>query len=161
MLIQIFCDLKSEGHSNNPIKHRWWDFEAVRMIPMSPTPLFSAFTLPSTHSSNHYRWSEKGEGRAATWWAAVFWRTRSASPGSAIGCGTRVSHPVRYITVHRNKARSNELTRGPPELVQHFRFIGGVHIGARALHVLNLMWFGYIARGNFLVQIISTCPRYA
>ncbi len=25
-------------------------------------------------------------------------------------------------------------------------FIGGVHIGARALHVLNLIWFGYIAR---------------
>jgi hypothetical protein len=35
---------------------------------------------------------------------------------------------------------SNELTRGPPELVQHFRF------GARALHVLNLIWFGYITR---------------
>jgi hypothetical protein len=33
--------------------------------------------------------------------------------------------------------QSTELTRGPPELVQHFLFIGGVHIGARALHVLN------------------------
>jgi hypothetical protein len=42
-------------------------------------------------------------------------------------------------------------------------FIGGVHFGARALHVLNLIWFGYIARlsqwggGNLLVQMISTC----
>ncbi len=25
-------------------------------------------------------------------------------------------------------------------------FIGGVHIGARALHVLNLIWFGCVAR---------------
>ncbi len=25
-------------------------------------------------------------------------------------------------------------------------FIGGVHIGAKALHVLNLTWFGNIAR---------------
>jgi hypothetical protein len=43
-------------------------------------------------------------------------------------------------------AQSIELTRGPPELVQHFRYIGGVHNGARALRVLNLIWFGYIAR---------------
>ncbi len=42
--------------------------------------------------------------------------------------------------------QSNELTRGPLEIVHHFRFKGGVHIGARALHVLNLIWFGYIAR---------------
>ncbi len=46
-------------------------------------------------------------------------------------------------------------------------FIGGVHIGARALHVPNLILFGCIARlsqwrgGNFLVQMISTCLRYA
>ncbi len=39
-----------------------------------------------------------------------------------------------------------------------------VHIGARALHVINLIWFGCIARlsqcgggGNYLVQMISTC----
>jgi hypothetical protein len=36
-------------------------------------------------------------------------------------------------------------------------FIGVVHIGARALHVLNLIWFG---TGNFLVQMIFTCRRY-
>jgi hypothetical protein len=35
------------------------------------------------------------------------------------------------------RPQSKELTRGPPELVQHFRFIGGVRIGVRALHVLN------------------------
>ncbi len=47
--------------------------------------------------------------------------------------------------------------------------MGGVHIGARALHVLNLIWFGNNARllqwgvgrgGNFLVQMIFTCRRY-
>jgi hypothetical protein len=25
-------------------------------------------------------------------------------------------------------------------------FIGGVHIGGRALHILNFIWFGYISR---------------
>jgi hypothetical protein len=66
------------------------------------------------------------------------------------------------------EAQSNELTRGPPELISALSFIGGDHIGARGLHVLNLKWFGYIARlsqweggGNFLVQMISTCLRYA
>jgi hypothetical protein len=33
-------------------------------------------------------------------------------------------------------------SRGCPELVQ---FVGGVHIGARALYVLNLIWFGNIS----------------
>jgi hypothetical protein len=44
--------------------------------------------------------------------------------------------------------QSNEFIRGTPELVQQsaLSFIGGVHIGARALHVLNLIWFGYITR---------------
>jgi hypothetical protein len=41
--------------------------------------------------------------------------------------------------------QSYELTRGPPVLVQHFR-LGVVHIGTRALHVLNWIWFGCIAR---------------
>jgi hypothetical protein len=38
---------------------------------------------------------------------------------------------------HRSLPQSKELTRGPPELVHHFRFWARVHIGARALHVLN------------------------
>ncbi len=29
-------------------------------------------------------------------------------------------------------------------LVDYFRGIGGVHIGARALLDINLIWFGYI-----------------
>jgi hypothetical protein len=37
---------------------------------------------------------------------------------------------------------STELTRVPHELGLAFSFIVGVHIGTRALHVLNLMWFG-------------------
>jgi hypothetical protein len=65
------------------------------------------------------------------------------------------------------RPQSNELSRGSPELVQH-SFIEGVHIGARALHVLNLIWFRYIARlpsleegDNFLVQMYLTCHCYA
>ncbi len=38
--------------------------------------------------------------------------------------------------------QSNELTRGPPRVSSALSFIGGVHTGARALHVLNLIWFG-------------------
>jgi hypothetical protein len=43
-------------------------------------------------------------------------------------------------------AQSTELTREPPKVSSPLLFKGGVHIGARALHVLNLIWFGYIAR---------------
>jgi hypothetical protein len=40
-----------------------------------------------------------------------------------------------------SKSQSKELTiEGLPELVQ--QFIRGVHIGARARHVLTLIWFG-------------------
>jgi hypothetical protein len=44
------------------------------------------------------------------------------------------------------RLKSNELTRGTTELVHHFRVIGGVPIGVRALLDINLIWFGYIAR---------------
>jgi hypothetical protein len=58
--------------------------------------------------------------------------------------------------------------RGPPEFSSALSFIGGVHIGARALHVLRLIWFGKIARlsqwgwrgVNFLAQMIFTCRHY-
>jgi hypothetical protein len=33
-----------------------------------------------------------------------------------------------------------------PRVGSALLFKGGVHIGARALHVLNLIWFGFIAR---------------
>jgi hypothetical protein len=39
-------------------------------------------------------------------------------------------------------SQSKELTRGPPSVSSEFSIIGGVHIGARVLHVLNLIWFG-------------------
>jgi hypothetical protein len=45
-----------------------------------------------------------------------------------------------------SRSQSNELTRGPPEVSSALLFIGGVHIGTRALHVLNLIWFVCIAR---------------
>jgi hypothetical protein len=71
------------------------------------------------------------------------------------------------ILARQQCTQSNELTRGPPELVQSFRFIGGVHIGTRVLHVLNLVWFAVSLAypsgeegGNFLVQVISTCLCY-
>ncbi len=69
------------------------------------------------------------------------------------------------MTVHLRVKKSPE---GPPELVSALSFIGGVHIGARALHVLNLIWFGYgfaypsgEEGGNFLVHMVYTCLRYA
>jgi hypothetical protein len=71
---------------------------------------------------------------------------------------------IRWIRI-----RTLELTRGPPVVSSALSFIGGFHIGTRALHVLNLIWFGNIARlshlgggGNFLVQMITifTCRRY-
>ncbi len=44
----------------------------------------------------------------------------------------------------KERPRSKELTRGPPEVSS--ALIGGAHIDARTLHVLNLIWFGNISR---------------
>ncbi len=54
---------------------------------------------------------------------------------------------VTVILLLGVNSQSNELTRGTTELVQHsaLSFIGGVHIGARVLLDINLIWFGYIA----------------
>jgi hypothetical protein len=57
--------------------------------------------------------------------------------------------------------------RGPTESVSSALLsIGKVHIGARALLDINLIWFGYSAclsqwgvGGNLLVQMISSCRR--
>ncbi len=38
--------------------------------------------------------------------------------------------------------QSTELTREGPQVSSTILFIGGVHISARVLHVLNLIWFG-------------------
>jgi hypothetical protein len=40
------------------------------------------------------------------------------------------------------QSQSKELTRVSPRVSSALSFIGGVHIGARALLVLNLIWFG-------------------
>ncbi len=50
-----------------------------------------------------------------------------------------LSEKIRYIWklgLCRVDPQSKELSKGPPELVQHFR----------SLHVLSLIWFGYISR---------------
>jgi hypothetical protein len=50
--------------------------------------------------------------------------------------------------IYESHAQRKELTGGPPELHVHssaLSFIGGVHIGARALHVIKLLWFGKIS----------------
>ncbi len=53
--------------------------------------------------------------------------------------------PYEDFTVHITPSEyGTELARGPPEFISALSFIAdaGVHIGARALHVLNLLWFG-------------------
>jgi hypothetical protein len=64
-----------------------------------------------------------------------------------VGHRSPVSIANGYRPVLQGKSRgcpqSNELSRGPPELVQ---FVAGVHISARALYALNLIWFGNIFR---------------
>ncbi len=57
--------------------------------------------------------------------------------------------------------QSSEGSRGPPELVQHFVYRRGVLIGARALHVLNLIWFGCIALlSHWKMGVISSFKRF-
>jgi hypothetical protein len=48
---------------------------------------------------------------------------------------SKISWHCSFIFIGLPRTQSNELTRGPPELVQH---LGGVNTGARTLHVLNL-----------------------
>ncbi len=68
--------------------------------------------------------------------------------------GPRKGHPhfsflkILFLHLSTLHPQSNELTRGPPELVRYITFVyRGVHIGARPLHVLNCpKWFGSIAR---------------
>ncbi len=50
---------------------------------------------------------------------------------------------LEYGTFHFKGCPQSNKLEGPPELVQH---IGGVHIGARAQYVLNIIWFVNIAR---------------
>jgi hypothetical protein len=66
-------------------------------------------------------------------------------------------------------AQSNELTKGPHELVQHFRLQGSSHRRkSAACPKFDMVW-QYRSRipvgrseegGNFLVQMIFTCRRY-
>jgi hypothetical protein len=49
-------------------------------------------------------------------------------------------------SMHTGRRVKNYLERPPSYSSSSLSFIEGVHIGARALHVLNLIWFGYIAR---------------
>jgi hypothetical protein len=49
---------------------------------------------------------------------------------------------LREEEVIRYELRLLNLTRRPPRVSLAVSFIGVVHIGTRALHVLNLIWFG-------------------
>ncbi len=73
-------------------------------------------------------------------------------------------HPPWFpVTLHA-RPQSNELTREPPRVSSALSFIVGIHIGARALHVLNFYGLAISLAypsgeegGNLLVQKISTC----
>ncbi len=54
----------------------------------------------------------------------------------------KVTKPCQALRLGKPGTQSNELSRGPSAL----SFIGGVHIDARALQVLNLKWFRNMAR---------------
>ncbi len=57
---------------------------------------------------------------------------------------TIIPDPTFLFIPDQEWPQSNELTKGPPWVSSALSCIGGVHIAARALHVLNLIWFGYI-----------------
>jgi hypothetical protein len=69
-------------------------------------------------------------------------RNRIRSPGLD---GIRSRNEIFFIEYYQ-QSTGTELTRVPPEygnLVSYaLSFIGGFHVGARALLVLNLIWFG-------------------
>ncbi len=72
------------------------------------------------------------------------------------GAGTIHARLYLYYGGRCGRPQSNELTRGPPELVQHFRLQREFTL----VHVLSLIWFGYIARlsqwgGGWLMVISS------
>ncbi len=68
------------------------------------------------------------EGGSGTWQQVL---TSTDRGGSEIYQVVQTLRVINYL-------------EGSQELVQHF--IEGLYIGARALHVLNLIWFGYIVR---------------
>jgi hypothetical protein len=51
---------------------------------------------------------------------------------------------LKFMQAHRDQRQSNQLNRGPPKVSLALLFTGGAHIGTRAPHVLNLIWFGCI-----------------
>ncbi len=64
-------------------------------------------------------------------WDCVMHHTKALSGQSWLG--TSLDHEGSILRV------KNEL-KGP-RVSSALSFIGGVHIGARALHILNLIWF--------------------
>ncbi len=78
-----------------------------------------------------------------------------------VGRKRRKNYLILYSTLEdlRLKSfsiRATNLLEAPPGVRSALSFIGGVLIGARALHVLNLIWFGYIARVGRSGVISST-----
>ncbi len=116
--------------------------DRVKGVGVHPHPQLAGPKIPS--------WVKAREKVGISW--VLYWQLSQfiniVGKDDLAGFGAYAEVGVRlraaYVSCMGGGPQSNELTRGPPGLVQHF--IGRVHIGARALHVLNLIWFGYITR---------------
>jgi hypothetical protein len=98
----------------------WWSYD---LTPTPPTPLYGQT------SYTERRKNKRGEGET------VVDVAEEANPNANTAFCASTPLTLRVMNY----------LEGPPQLVQHFGLSGGVHIGARALHVLNLIRFGYIA----------------
>ncbi len=97
--------------------------------------------------AHHYLWGSKALNIANS---TIYGQERILFPSQQFDIVfllAAAAAPPNILNYSLLRAQNTELTRGPPEVIHHFcLFIGGVHIGATALHVLNLIWFGNIAR---------------
>jgi hypothetical protein len=76
-----------------------------------------------------------------------------------------VAETAKWPDKYELWAQSNELTRVPPEIIQHFRLYGEFTSAQERcmswILAILLVYPNGEEGDNFLVQIISTCRRYA